>query len=78
MTISKVPSPTERQKLGLCSLADVQRLSGYSTTQVWRLANTGKIPSPTHAFGRKLYYALDELEGVLKAIKDSRSESLST
>jgi hypothetical protein len=78
VTVNHVQSLTERQKLGLYSLADIQRLSGYSSTQIWRLANTGKIPSPTHPFGRKLFYASTELEGVLRAIKDSRSESLST
>lgn len=63
-------SPTERQKLGLYTLADIQRLSGRSTTQIWRLANSGKIPQPTHPFGRKLFYTASELEGVLRAIKD--------
>ena len=63
-------SPTERQKLGLYSLSDIQRLSGRSTTQIWRLANSEKIPQPTHPFGRKLFYSAHELEGVLLAIKD--------
>lgn len=75
MTQSKIHPLTERQKLGLYSLADVQRMVGYSTNQVWKLANTKKIPSPTHVFGRKLYYALDDLDAVLKAIKDSLRES---
>ena len=78
MAQNEIHSLTERQTLGLYSLADVQRLSGYSTTQVWKLAKGGKIPSPTHPFGCKLYYAFDELEFVLKAIKDSRSEPIPT
>jgi|GEM_PF-6050466 len=78
MAQNEIHSLTERQTLGLHSLADVQRLSGYSTTQVWKLARDGKIPSPMHPFGCKLFYSSNELESVLKAIKDSRSESIPT
>lgn len=59
---------TERQKLGLYSLADIQRLSGHSQSLIWRLTHSGKAPAPTHAYGSRLYYVEAEIKDVLAAI----------
>ena len=54
-------NPVEEEKLKLLAVGDVASMFACSTRTIWRLADSGSIPSPVMRIGKVVRWSYEEI-----------------